>query len=883
MALGNADKQFLIQVKADIQSAVKDMGKLTRELDKQKLSAGQTNKAIGPLGRGFAQLGAAAAAYVSVQSAIKALKIADEFNLIEARIKRVTAAQGDYNQVSTELFEISQRTGVALKDTADLFIGINRAAEELGATRDQVLAVSNAIQQLGVLSGTSDVALGNALRQFSQAMAGGVLRAEEFNSIVENTPEIATRIAKGMGTTVGKLRLAVVEGKVLSEDVFNALLSQSAEINQEFASAPQSLEASGNRVSNAFGKFLSQLDRAIGGTQTLKAGLDGLARLLEAATPDDDTTQTERQAELQRERLSLFKQQRDVLGDIAKLEQVLADEGPDDVVERELEKQRQKARDIKQRILDNQVLLSAQNQAALDQSKPATQPDKPTSIEPPDPEAERRQQRIDSMIASLKQQAETYGQTAEQIAIYRLKLEEAEPAEIKLAQSFAARVTAMRTANEVQNLQIRLLKAQGETGLASIVELEREYLATVERMKQSGNLAGVELAEKLFSTEVAAIQLNEMINQFERAKEQMRSTEEDLHRQAEVGLLTELDVQERIAQVRRETADSTRELVGHIAALGGELGGSFADEAARAEKSWKAMSDMSLSIKSSMDQQIDALQLIIEKNQAIVDVRHRAGITTDMENLREQEAANRRQIELLKQQAAAYEAMGNSNAAERVRIQIIRLRGELDLVADKFREVFEDAFTSFYDSLLNRTKSFGDALTDLFRDILREINRMVAKELAQQTVKILSGKAGDNPAIEGRGLFSLLGDLFFPDPGRGFSLFHTGGIVGQPASMSRNVHPMEFVGAPRYHTGGFPGIQPNEVALIAQKGEEILSRHDPRNALNGGANAGAAPGVRIINVIDPDLVQDYMDSSSGEDAVLNLLSRRRGDVQAMLS
>jgi len=114
-----------------------------------------------------------------------------------------------------------------------------------------------------------------------------------------------------------------------------------------------------------------------------------------------------------------------------------------------------------------------------------------------------------------------------------------------------------------------------------------------------------------------------------------------------------------------------------------------------------------------------------------------------------------------------------------------------------------------------------------------------------------------------------------------FAVAHTGGIVGQPTGQARVVSPLLFANAPRYHTGGLPGLMPGEVPIIAQKGEEILSRNDPRNSMNGGGSGGGA-GVRIVNVIDPDLVQDYMSSASGEEAILNVLSRRRGDVQSII-
>ena len=64
-------------------------------------------------------------------------------------------------------------------------------------------------------------------------MAGGIVRAEEFNSIIENTPEIARAIAAGMGVSMGQLRQDMLAGKLTSDAVFKALLSQVGSTNEK--------------------------------------------------------------------------------------------------------------------------------------------------------------------------------------------------------------------------------------------------------------------------------------------------------------------------------------------------------------------------------------------------------------------------------------------------------------------------------------------------------------------------------------------------------------------------------------------------------------------------------------------------------------------------
>lgn len=62
----------------------------------------------------------------------------------------------------------------------------------------------------------------------------------------------------------------------------------------------------------------------------------------------------------------------------------------------------------------------------------------------------------------------------------------------------------------------------------------------------------------------------------------------------------------------------------------------------------------------------------------------------------------------------------------------------------------------------------------------------------------------------------------------GVSLFggvaHAGGVVGRPGGVRRLVPPEIFAGAPRFHAGGIAGLRPDEVPIIAERGERILPR-----------------------------------------------------------
>lgn len=209
-----------------------------------------------------------------------ALAAADEFNVLQQRIKTATKATGDYKAVSDALYNLSVKTGTNFKATVDVYQGLARQAKELGASNADIVKLTGTMQKLGVIGGSSAESMKAGLTQFAQAMAGGTVRAEEFNSIVENMPEVAARMAKGFGVSQGQLRQMMLDSKLTAKDVFNVLLKQSAEVDAEFGKMPKTLERSKNAFGLAFGSAASELDKTTHATQTLAGALDAIATML---------------------------------------------------------------------------------------------------------------------------------------------------------------------------------------------------------------------------------------------------------------------------------------------------------------------------------------------------------------------------------------------------------------------------------------------------------------------------------------------------------------------------------------------------------------------------------------------------------------------------
>ena len=223
----------------------------------------------------------------------QAIRSADQYRVLQGRIQEATRGTGDFAAVSETLFAVSQRTGTALETNVALFQRMAIGAREFGAANEDILKVTETVQQLGVVGGASASAIAAGTLQLAQGMAAGVLRAEELNSVIENLPEVAQSIAKGMGLTVGELRKAVLEGRVLSEDVFRSLLAMSSDAAQRFSEMPTSLAQATQKLSDAFNKAAGESKGLLETINLITGAMDYLGRNIDSIMdPVNDTIRT---------------------------------------------------------------------------------------------------------------------------------------------------------------------------------------------------------------------------------------------------------------------------------------------------------------------------------------------------------------------------------------------------------------------------------------------------------------------------------------------------------------------------------------------------------------------------------------------------------------
>lgn len=183
-------------------------------------------------------LGRLAGTFLGMQSVKWLVNTSDQLTQTTARLQLMTGSAEAAAEANDQIYAAAMRSRGAYADMADTVAKLGTLAPNAFTDTGEIVAFTEQLQKQMALSGTSTQGAQAAMLQLTQGLASGVLRGEELNSILEQTPMIAQTIAEYMGVTTGEMRELASEGAVTAEVVKNAMLDAAEETNAAFEQMP---------------------------------------------------------------------------------------------------------------------------------------------------------------------------------------------------------------------------------------------------------------------------------------------------------------------------------------------------------------------------------------------------------------------------------------------------------------------------------------------------------------------------------------------------------------------------------------------------------------------------------------------------------------------
>ena len=241
----------------------------------QKEYAKSMNEGIGAANRLTSSLKSLAGAYVGLQGFQALLNMSDTMSSTTARLDMMNDGLQTTAQLNDMIFASANRARGSYNETANMVAKLGTLAGDAFGSSAEIVAFAEQINKQMAISGTSTMEGQAAMLQLTQAMASGVLRGEELNSVLEQTPMIAQTIADYLGVNVGQMRDMASEGAITAEIVKNAMFAAAEETNAKFAEMPMTW----GQVWTIFGNYAQK------GLEPVLVALSWVANNLEVIGP----------------------------------------------------------------------------------------------------------------------------------------------------------------------------------------------------------------------------------------------------------------------------------------------------------------------------------------------------------------------------------------------------------------------------------------------------------------------------------------------------------------------------------------------------------------------------------------------------------------------
>lgn len=283
----------IIKLIAETQQAKAELKATTRVV---RAELGVQGKSIAALERQFkasssnigSSMKAMAVSIAGALSVRELMNYADSFTRVQNALKVAGLEGQNLAQVQGQLLEQSGRYGVSLESLSSLFGNATQAGQELGASQQQIVGLTEATAQALLITGTSATQASGAILGLTQALSSEIVRAEEFNQINEGglRPLLqAAANSERFGGSVAKLRAAMLDGKVTSQEFFNLILQGADGLEKQAARATLTLSAAFTSLYSQLTVYMGEADKSAGASAAMATAIQKIGDNLDTIIP----------------------------------------------------------------------------------------------------------------------------------------------------------------------------------------------------------------------------------------------------------------------------------------------------------------------------------------------------------------------------------------------------------------------------------------------------------------------------------------------------------------------------------------------------------------------------------------------------------------------
>ncbi|HRO60312.1 MAG TPA: tape measure protein [Burkholderiaceae bacterium] len=269
-----------VQITADDQTA----GAFNAVEGRLKKLEGTSKESSQSMATVFRSLGLGVSVAGATMVVRQAVETADAYTRMASQLRLVSESSEAAEAAQAALFRVAQGTNQEIENSVSTYVALARSTEQMNISQDRLLRLTETINKAYALTNANAETAGRATVQLGQAFAGGSLRAEEWNSIIDSTPAVLEALATGLDTTVGELRKMMLAGELTSERMIEGFEKAGTSVDESFSKITPTVENAFTKMSNSVGRLVDKINDATGAGRILAGTLTALSRGIDAAT-----------------------------------------------------------------------------------------------------------------------------------------------------------------------------------------------------------------------------------------------------------------------------------------------------------------------------------------------------------------------------------------------------------------------------------------------------------------------------------------------------------------------------------------------------------------------------------------------------------------------
>ena len=239
---------------------------------------GQGTSAAGGL---LGKIKSIASAYLGMKTVTGLVGLSDTITQTDARLSMMNDGLQTTAELNDMIYASAQRSRGSYLATADAVAKLGLMAGDAFSSNKETIAFMEQVNKQFKIAGTSAAGIDAAMLQLTQAMGSGVLRGEEYNSILEQAPNIIQAIAKYLDVPKGQLKEMAADGKITADIVKAAMFACADETNAKFESMPKTWSdiwtSMKNRAIKALDPVLAKINQ-LANSERVQRTVNGLLR-----------------------------------------------------------------------------------------------------------------------------------------------------------------------------------------------------------------------------------------------------------------------------------------------------------------------------------------------------------------------------------------------------------------------------------------------------------------------------------------------------------------------------------------------------------------------------------------------------------------------------